>query len=227
MYNGIGADEIPTAPYRLPGVAPDRPGGFGSGSGAGKSGGKGGWLRGKRVVAAIVAVCAAAGGGAFAVVQATTSSPAQQQAANTQALSPQAGAQAGTSASAAGQASLLREVLTTTGHRRLARLRLLGGMYGQFTFETKSGPRTLAFERGTITSIVGNDVNVRAADGTTFTWVLTGTSVVRENGTKEPETTLAEGQAVFAGGPVTGGSRDARLIVIRKAGTPTQTSGAA
>lgn len=214
MYNGIGADEIPTAPYRVPGAAPGGPGG------------KGGWLRGKRV-AAIVAVCAAVGGGAFVVVQATTSSPALQQAANTQALSSQAGAQAGTSAGATGQASLLREVLTTTGPRRLARLRLLGGMYGQFTFETKSGPRTLAFERGTITSIGSDDVQVRAADGTTLTWELTGTSVVRENGTKEPRTTLAQGQTVFAGGPVTGGSRDARLIVIRKAGTPAQSSGAA
>ena len=225
MYNGIGADEIPTAPYRVPGAAPGGPG-FGSGSGAGKNGGKGGWLRGKRA-AAVVAVCAALAGGAFAIVQATTSSPALRQAANTQALSTQAGARAGTSASAAGQASLLREVLTTTGPRRLARLRLLGGMYGQFTFETKSGPRTLAFERGTITSIGSDDVQVRAADGTTLTWELTGTSVVRENGTKEPRTTLAQGQTVFAGGPVTGGSRDARLIVIRKAGTPAQSSGAA
>ena len=226
MYNGIGADEIPTAPYRVPGAAPGGPGGFGSGSGAGKSGGKGGGLRGKRA-AAIAAVCAAIAGGAFAVAQATTSSPAPQQAADTQALSTQAGAQAGTSASAAGQASLLREVLTTTGPRRLARLRLLGGMYGQFTFETKSGPRTLAFERGTITSVNRDDVQVRAADGTTLTWELTGTSVVRENGAKEPQATLAQGQTVFAGGPVTGGSRDARLIVIRKAGTPEQTPGAA
>lgn len=213
MYNGIGADEIPTAPYHVPGAAPGGPG-------------KGGWFRGARL-AAIVAVCAAVGGGAFAVAQATTSSPAPQQAANTQALSTQTGVQAATSAGAAGQASLLREVLTTTGPRRLARLRLLGGMYGQFTFETKSGPRTLAFERGTITSIGSHDVQVRAADGTTLTWELTGTSVVRENGTKEPRTTLAQGQTVFAGGPVTSGSRDARLIVIRKAGTPAQSSGAA
>lgn len=214
MYNGMGADEIPTAPYHVPGAAPGGPGG------------KGGWFRGTRL-AAIVAVCAAVGGGAFAVAQATTSSPAPQPAANTQALSTQTGAQAATSAGTAGQASLLREVLTTTGPRRLARLRLLGGMYGQFTFETKSGPRTLAFERGTITSIGSDDVQVRAADGTTLTWELTGTSVVRENGTKEPRTTLAQGQTVFAGGPVTGGSRDARLIVIRKAGTPAQSSGAA
>src|SRR5215472_3067066 len=84
MYNGIGADEIPTAPYRVPGAAPGGPG-FGSGSGAGKNGGKGGWLRGKRA-AAIVAVCAAVAGGAFAIVQAATGSPAPQPAANTQAL---------------------------------------------------------------------------------------------------------------------------------------------
>jgi hypothetical protein len=34
--------------------------------------------------------------------------------------------------------------------RRLRRLGVLAGIHGQFTFETKSGPRTLAFERGVV-----------------------------------------------------------------------------
>ena len=55
--------------------------------------------------------------------------------------------------------------------RALVRLRLLGGMYGQYTFATKNGPHTLAFERGTIVSVAGADVTVRAKDGTTWTWV--------------------------------------------------------
>jgi hypothetical protein len=125
------------------------------------------------------------------------------------------------------QAALLRDALTGKGARRLARLRLLGGLYGQFTYETKQGARTLAYERGTITAVGGGDVVIRAANGTTWTWALTGTSVVRENGTKEPQNALAEGQTVFAGGPVTGGTRDARLIVIRKAATAATTSGTA
>ena len=101
--------------------------------------------------------------------------------------------------------------------RALVRLRLLGGMYGQYTFETKKGPRTLAFERGTVISVAGADVSVRAKDGTTLTWVLTSTSVVRENGARAAASALAVGQSVFAAGPVSGTTRDARLIVIRSA----------
>jgi hypothetical protein len=122
---------------------------------------------------------------------------------------------------------VVRAAITTPGIRRLARLRLLGGMYGQFTYETKEGPCTLAFERGTITSVSSGDVVIRAADGTTFAWVLTSTSVVREDGTKEPESTLAQGETVFACGLVTSGTRDARLIVVRKAGTTQKTSSTA
>ena len=102
--------------------------------------------------------------------------------------------------------------------RALVRLRLLGGMYGQYTFETKNGPRTLAFERGTVISVAGADVTVRAKDGTTLTWVLTSTSVVRENGARAAASALRAGQSVFAAGPVSGATRDARLIVIRAAG---------
>jgi hypothetical protein len=113
---------------------------------------------------------------------------------------------------AAGRAELRRI------RRALVRLRLLGGMYGQFTFATKKGPRTLAFERGTLVSVAGADVTVRATDGTTWTWVLTSASVVREDGSRMPASKLAAGQHVFAAGPVTGSARDARLIVIRPAG---------
>jgi hypothetical protein len=225
MYQGMGADDMPTAP----GGPPGGPGGSGPGKGGSGKGGPGGSRPGQRAwsrgtwVAATLALCAVAGGGAFAVVDATAGSPAAAQTASAQAAS----AQAGTSANVTEQASVLRSALTATGIRRLARLRRLGGMYGQYTYETKSGPRTLAFERGTITSVASGDVVVRAADGTTWVWVLTGTSVVRENGTKEPGSALAPGQTVFAGGPVASGARDARLIVIRTAATTPKTSGTA
>ena len=216
MYQGIGADDMPTAPLHVPGAAPSGPG---SGPRPGAGGGKATWSRGKRG-AALLAACALVGGGAFAAVEATAGSPAAAQTVDTQA----AGTQAGTSASLTAQASALREVMATTGIRRLARLRHLGGMYGQYTFQTKKGPQTLAFERGTITAAGGGDVTIRAADGTTQTWVLTGTSVVRENGAKEPQSALAAGQSVFAGGPVASGTRDARIIVIRKAGASPKSS---
>lgn len=97
----------------------------------------------------------------------------------------------------------------------LARLRALGGVDGQFTFHNSTGYHTVAFERGTIQSVGGGDVVVRAPDGTTWTWVIVSDTVVRQNGAKTTASALAAGQTVFAGGPVVNGSKDARLIVIR------------
>ena len=174
------------------------------------------WSR-KWMAALAAGVVVVAGGGGYAVARAAVGSPAAPAAAST--------------SSAVTQAAALRDVVTSSakGARRLARLRLLGGMYGQFTYQTKKGPSTLAYERGTVISVGDGDVVVRAKDGVSQTWLLTGTSVVRENGTKEPEGTLAPGQPVFVGGPVTAGARDARLIVIRKkaAGTTSTSSSAA
>jgi len=101
----------------------------------------------------------------------------------------------------------------------LARLRLLGGVHGEFTFHNKTGFHTLAFERGTIQSVNGSDVVVRAPDGTVWTWVIVSNTVVRENGSKTTTNALATGDLVFAGGPVVNGAMDARLIVIRSSGS--------
>jgi hypothetical protein len=195
--NGVGG--LPTAPYSVPGLP------------AGGSGGKGTRPRGKRAAAAL-AICAVAGGGAFAVTQAASGSSA----AATQAT----GIAAGPSASVTQQATALSSALSGKKAGRLVRLRRLGGLYGQYTYETKTGSHMLAFERGTITSVSSTGVTVRAANGTIWTWELTGTSVVRQSGKKVSESTLAAGETVFAGGPVTNGAKDARLIVIRKAATP-------
>jgi hypothetical protein len=98
--------------------------------------------------------------------------------------------------------------------RALARLRALGGVDGEFTFHNSTGYHTLAFERGTIQSVSGSQVVVRAPDGTTWTWLIVSDTVVRQNGKKTTASTLATGQTVFAGGPVVSGAKDARLIVI-------------
>ena len=97
----------------------------------------------------------------------------------------------------------------------LARLRTLGGVDGEFTFHNSTGFHTLAFERGTIQSVSGSDVVVRASDGTTWTWLIVSDTVVRQNGSKTSASALAQGQSVFVGGPVASGAKDARLIVIR------------
>jgi hypothetical protein len=176
-------------------------------AGAGKAG------RG-RLVAGAAAAAVLVGGASFGAV--------------TMLTGPTAAAATGPT----GQAAVLNTALTTANtaaaptsgtatrqrHVRdaLARLRRLGGVDGQFTFETKAGPKTLAFERGTIASVSGGDLVVRAKDGTTWSWTLVSDSVVRENGAKTTAGALSAGDPVFVGGPVVSGVHDARLVVIRK-----------
>jgi hypothetical protein len=107
----------------------------------------------------------------------------------------------------------------------IARLRRLGGMYGQVAFRGKDGTtRTLAFERGVVT-LAGSDLVVRAANGTTWTWQYTSSTVVRKGGVKVSRSDLYSDEHVLLAGPVVSGMRDARLIVIpgankAAAGTP-------
>jgi hypothetical protein len=101
----------------------------------------------------------------------------------------------------------------------LGRLRRLGGVDGTVTFHNKTGFHTLSFERGSIQSVSGSDVVIKAADGTTWTWQVVSDTVVRKNGSKTTASALSAGETVFAAGPVTNGARDARLIVIRPAGS--------
>ena len=102
----------------------------------------------------------------------------------------------------------------------LGRLRHLGGVDGTVTFHNQTGFHTLSFERGTIQSVSGSDVVIKAADGTIWTWHIVSDTVVRKNGGKTTMSALSAGQTVFAGGPVVSGTRDVRLIVIRPDGAP-------
>jgi hypothetical protein len=97
----------------------------------------------------------------------------------------------------------------------LARLRFIGGLHGTFTFKNKKGITTLAYERGDIQSVSGSDVVVKAADGTTWTWVLESNTVIREGGKKVASSALSGGQQIFAAGPVVNGTYQARLFVAR------------
>lgn len=134
------------------------------------------------------------------------------------------GSPGGSSADAATLNAALSSAGNTTGstaagtaHARagaIARLRRLGGMYGQIAFRGKDGAtRTLAFERGVITS-AGGDLVVKAANGTTWTWQYTSSTVVRKSGAKVSRSDLSSGEHVLLAGPVASGARDARLIVV-------------
>ena len=99
----------------------------------------------------------------------------------------------------------------------LGRLRHFGGVDGTATFHNKTGFHTLSYERGTIQSVSGSDVVIKAADGTTWTWHVVSNTVVRKNGAKTTTSALSAGETVFAGGPVVSGARDARVIIIKPA----------
>ena len=146
---------------------------------------------------------------------------------------PAASAASTASGSSQVQGTALNSVLSTAGSATslprirwaLGRLRALGGIHGEFTFQNKTGFHTLAFERGRIQSVSGGDVVVRAPDGTIWTWLIVSNTVVRANGSKTTTGALSAGETVFAGGPVAGGARDARLIVIRPSGSGSSGSG--
>jgi hypothetical protein len=203
IYQGFSPDEMPTGPHAVPQAGDGGSGGSGSGGG-----------RRRRWAAVLAVTAVVVGGGAFAAAEAASGSPAAttaRAATATQATATQATA----TQAASTQAAVLNSVLSGPG--RLGRLRRLGGMYGQFTVETKQGARTLAFERGTIESVAGGHVVVRARNGMTETWTLTSASVVRADGQRATDSALKPGELVFTGGPVSGSTRDARLIVVRKA----------
>jgi hypothetical protein len=130
----------------------------------------------------------------------------------------------------AGRSALARAARAAAAHcrwirRRLVRVFLLRGIDGQFTFRTRQGTiRTLAFERGVIQSVSGSDIVVRAADGTTWSWDLVSSTVVREHGAKTSTSALASGEPVWVGGPVVSGAKDARLVVIRPPSAPTSSA---
>jgi hypothetical protein len=100
--------------------------------------------------------------------------------------------------------------------RPLLRLALVGGEHGQVTFGGKAGPRTIAFERGTVKSDSSSAITVTAADGTTWTWDITSSTVIRQAGSKASASAISTGEHVFVGGTVANGANDALLIRIAK-----------
>ena len=98
--------------------------------------------------------------------------------------------------------------------RALGRLRAMRGIHGEATFKTKNGFREIAFERGALQSVSGQNVVVRAADGTTWTWTLAANTAVRDQGKKVTTSNLANGDQVLVAGPESGTTRTARVIVV-------------
>jgi hypothetical protein len=115
-----------------------------------------------------------------------------------------------------GRLAAARQVAAACTRLGIARI-LLQTIHGQFTVETKHGPKTIALERGTIESVGGSTITVMAKDGTTWTWDLVANTVVRQHGSKVGTGALADGQRVLVAGPVVSGANDARVIMIKAA----------
>ena len=87
--------------------------------------------------------------------------------------------------------------------------------HGQVTFATKKGTRTLVFERGTIQTATAGSVVVKAADGTTWTWDVTSSTILTSGGHRVTASALTTGRAAVLVGLVNGGANDARRIFVR------------
>ncbi len=162
---------------------------------------------------------------------ASTTSPPVSTATNGPAATPSASASASTSTGTGGstgtgtsRCTKLVEELVLGNHLKLAtrlhalcthpllRLALIGGEHGTVTFNSKSGPVTAVFERGTVESDTGSVITVTAQDGTTWTWDLVSNTAIRQDG---KAATVGTGDQVFVVGTQASGVNNARLIRIR------------
>jgi hypothetical protein len=160
---------------------------------------------------------------------ASATSPPVSTATNGPAATPSTSTSAGTSngtsnGTGTSRCTRLVEELVLGNHLKLAarlhalcahpllRLALVGGEHGTVTFNSKSGPVTAVFERGTVESDTGSDITVTAQDGTTWTWDLVSNTVVRQDG---KAATVGTGDQVFVAGTQVSGVNNARLIRIR------------
>jgi hypothetical protein len=108
---------------------------------------------------------------------------------------------------------LRRHLRLRAGLRRLW-LVASGALHGQITVATRTGPRTIAFERGTVQSRSGGWVVVNSADGVAWTWQIRSATRIVMAGQRVGPKALATGQRVFVIGQEAGGSDEARRIAI-------------
>jgi hypothetical protein len=222
-------DNTDTTEFEQPDPA-SRPGATGTPDQAGTFG-RAKWSgRTKRVVTTVAASAFLLGSGAAIGVALPGGASASTGGTSTGGTTSAASGTAAAASVAAGRCAKLELRLRSHGHpvaanslnvlcrNPLARLVLVGGAHGTATFETKTGPKTIAVERGTIQSASSSAITVLAKDGTTWTWDLTTSTAVREAGSVVTQDKLSTGEQVLVAGQVVSGVNDARLIRIAKAG---------
>jgi hypothetical protein len=179
--------------------------------------------------AASTVLLGAGAGIGVALTGGASASTAQTSPSTAPSASPGATSGSGSGGAAASRCAKLVQQLVAGDHTRLAsrlhalcttpllRLALVGGEHGTVTFNTKNGPTTALFERGTVESDSGSVITVKAADNTTWSWDITSSTVVRQGGSKVSASDIT-GDQVFVAGTVVNGANDARLIRVRSGG---------
>jgi hypothetical protein len=184
--------------------------------------------RTKRIVTSVAASTVLLSSGAAAGVALTGGASASTSGTSPGASSNSAAATTAAS-SLAGRCARLAQRLQNDNHavaatrlralcrNPLRRLLLVDGEHGELTFQTKAGPETIAFERGTIQAVSSSSMTVQAKDGTTWTWDFTTSTKVREARQAVGQDKLSTGETVLVAGQVVSGVNDARLIRIGRA----------
>lgn len=180
------------------------------------------WMRDRKIRwgAGIAAAVILGAGGTSAGLALTGSSAPPANAAQAVALNSAMGYTTGCSLSSVTKNAGSAAIKADRAHLRRclrARLHVITGMHGEVAYHTTSGTQTLAFERGSIVSVNGGTLSVKAADGTTWTWNEAGSPIVRQSGKEANITMLQSGTKVFIGGLVNGSSREAKLIIVHGA----------
>jgi hypothetical protein len=105
---------------------------------------------------------------------------------------------------------------------RAAELKRLGKrvLHGEFTVQTKSGPKVFDTEIGVATAVsptAGSptSVSVKSSDGFTQTWALDSNTRVRADQKKGTLADLKTGQTLRLVGPASGDGATALLVLVR------------
>jgi hypothetical protein len=101
-------------------------------------------------------------------------------------------------------------------HQLRAR-RFFRGLHGEATVRNKDkGFAEVAWQRGQVTAVSGNNLTVRSADGVTWQWIANQNTKVRKKGAKASLSQLAANDWVFVIGTVNGSTRTLRAAVVPK-----------
>jgi len=88
-------------------------------------------------------------------------------------------------------------------------------LHAEAVVKTKDGTRTVAVQRGTVTSIDDRTVNVKSTDGFALTWTFGNPMRVVEKRTTVAPNAVKVGAEIGLAGTKDGATTSARLIVIK------------